>query len=164
MGLENALKLFGNTPKRELNADFRDLRNNPELGASKQSYAIAGQYRKLSFLNFQVFFVLYYFILGSNDVSVFSSTKPSLTSTPKENTTPKLLLSSVKTSYQSLLGALPRDYPQDDNVSLNNLISEMEGFKSGRISSSASVWILNDPVSSPLPFTQLKQTKSTSMW
>jgi len=49
MDIETALKRLGDTHKRDLNADWRDLRNNPELGASKQTYATDGQCRKLSF-------------------------------------------------------------------------------------------------------------------
>ena len=74
------------------------------------------------------------------------------------------LLSSEKTS-NPFLGAVVKDYLQGDTVSLNSsLDSEMEGLKSGCTSSSASVWIVEEPAFSPHPFTQLQRTKSTSMW
>ena len=49
MNLETVLKRLMVSPRLNLNAGLGDLRDNPELGGSKQCYATTGECRKFSF-------------------------------------------------------------------------------------------------------------------
>ena len=57
MDLETVLKRLMVSPRQELNTDSPKLRDNQDLGGDKQSYATAGECRKYSFKNCQVYWV-----------------------------------------------------------------------------------------------------------